>query len=254
MILGGFAEPEDECCEVESGPVAGGEFVEAGCDGAERRRCGPCGGRGRRPPARPRRIRLDFWSALSGITARLPRRRSVRRIAPDEYALSAMTASGLRRGRPTPARGTRTAAGTASKAVESLTLPGVTRTARGRPRPSQARWTLVVSPPRDRPSVWSAAARAGSSSSSPAPAPFLRAPAACWWARLIVESTETVHPTAPTESSRTWSPSSRRAQVPSASQRANRSWTVCHGPKRSGRSRHGTPVRNRHNTPLTTCR
>lgn len=30
----------------------------------------------------------------------------------------------------------------------------------GRPRPSQARWTLVVSPPRDRPSVWPAASRA----------------------------------------------------------------------------------------------
>jgi hypothetical protein len=35
MILSGFAEPEDECREVESGPVAGGEFVEAGRDGAE---------------------------------------------------------------------------------------------------------------------------------------------------------------------------------------------------------------------------
>jgi hypothetical protein len=29
--------------------------------------------------------------------------------------------------------------------------PGVTRIARGRPLPSQARWILVVSPPRDRP-------------------------------------------------------------------------------------------------------
>jgi hypothetical protein len=35
MILSGFAEPEDECREVESGPVAGGECVEAGGDGAE---------------------------------------------------------------------------------------------------------------------------------------------------------------------------------------------------------------------------
>lgn len=33
--MAGFAEPEDECCEVESGPVAGGEFVEAGRDGPE---------------------------------------------------------------------------------------------------------------------------------------------------------------------------------------------------------------------------
>lgn len=35
MILAGFAEPENECCEVESGPVAGREFVEAGRDGPE---------------------------------------------------------------------------------------------------------------------------------------------------------------------------------------------------------------------------
>ncbi len=60
--------------------------------------------------------------------------------------------------------------------------------------------------------------------------PFLRAPAACWWSRLTVELTNTVHSTAPTESSRTWISSSSRAQVPSASQQANRSWTVCHGP------------------------
>lgn len=83
-----------------------------------------------------------------------------------------MTASGLRRGRPAPVRGTLTPSMTSSDTVESLTLPGVTTTARGRPRPSQARWTLVVSPPRDRPSAWPAVAHAGSSSSSPDAAPF----------------------------------------------------------------------------------
>lgn len=69
----------------------------------------------------------------------MPRRRRVWRIARDEYALSAMTASGLRRGRPTLVLGTRSASRTASKVVESLTLPGVMRMARGRPRPSHAR-------------------------------------------------------------------------------------------------------------------
>ncbi|GGR87165.1 hypothetical protein GCM10010252_27380 [Streptomyces aureoverticillatus] len=34
--------------------------------------------------------------------------------------------------------------------------------------------------------------------------PYSRAPAACWWARLIVESIATVHSTRPTASSRTW--------------------------------------------------
>lgn len=53
--------------------------------------------------------------------------------------------------------------------------------------------------------------------------PLLRAPAACWWARLIVESTATVHSTRPTASSRTWTCSSSLAQVPSVSQREKRS-------------------------------
>lgn len=51
--------------------------------------------------------------------------------------------------------------------------------------------------------------------------PFLRAPAACWWARLTVESTATVHSTRLAASSQTWMSSSSFAQVPSACQRAN---------------------------------
>jgi hypothetical protein len=42
--------------------------------------------------------------------------------------------------------------------VLSWRWPAVTRTASGRPWPSQARWILVVSPPRLRPSAWSASA------------------------------------------------------------------------------------------------
>lgn len=52
---------------------------------------------------------------------------------------------------------------------------------------------------------------------------FLRAPAACWWARSTVESTATLHSTRPTASSRTWTCSSSFPHVPSDSQRANRS-------------------------------
>lgn len=40
--------------------------------------------------------------------------------------------------------------------------------------------------------------------------------------------------------------------VPSAVQRRSRSWQVFHGPKRSGRSRHGAPVRSFHKIPLMT--
>lgn len=53
--------------------------------------------------------------------------------------------------------------------------------------------------------------------------PLLRAPAAGRWAWLIVEPADTVRSTAPTASSLTCTYSSSAAQVPSASQRANRS-------------------------------
>ncbi len=87
------------------------------------------------------------------MTARMPRRRNPVRMARDAHALSAMTVSGLRRGRPADRRGTRIASSTVSNTVESLTWPGVTTMAKGRPRPSAARWTLVVNPPRDLPSA-----------------------------------------------------------------------------------------------------
>lgn len=69
------------------------------------------------------------------MTVRMRRRRQPSRKAREEYALSAMTLSGLRRGRPAEGRGTRTASKTVSNIVESLTRPGVTTMARGRPRP-----------------------------------------------------------------------------------------------------------------------
>jgi hypothetical protein len=50
-----------------------------------------------------------------------------------------------------------------------------------------------------------------------------RAPAACWWARLIVASTLMVHSTCPTASDLVWAQASSRSQVPSCCQRRNRS-------------------------------
>lgn len=50
---------------------------------------------------RPRFLRPAIWSEGCGITARIPRRRRWARIARDEYALSARTASGVVLGRPT---------------------------------------------------------------------------------------------------------------------------------------------------------
>lgn len=52
-----------------------------------------------------------------------------------------------------PLRGTRMRDITVSKAGASPAWPAVTVKARGRARPSAARWTLVLSPPRERPSA-----------------------------------------------------------------------------------------------------
>src|SRR5512133_2476475 len=43
-------------------------------------------------------------------------------------------------------------------------------------------------------------------------------------------------------------------QVPSRCQRRNSPYTVCHGPYRGGRSRHGAPVRVRQRIPSISCR
>src|SRR5215218_3606043 len=51
----------------------------------------------------------------------------------------------------------------------------------------------------------------------------LRAPAACWWARTLLESTLTTHSNSPTASDLVWAWASSRSQVPSRRQRMKRS-------------------------------
>ncbi len=68
---------------------------------------------------------------------------------------------------------------------------------------------------------------------------------ACWWARLIVESTETTQSTSPAASASASSRAWILSQVPSALNRRCRFETVCYGPNDAGRSRQATPVRNR---------
>lgn len=63
-----------------------------------------------------------------------------------------------------------------------------------------------------------------------AAAPFFRAPAACWCARMTVESTLMTHSTAPAESSFTMTSSRIRCHVPSAVRSRSRSCAVFHGP------------------------
>lgn len=87
------------------------------------------------------------------MTARMRLRRSTVRFDAAEYALSAMTVSGLRRAGPPPRRGTATCSSTAGSIGESAVCPGVISTAMPRPLPSVAMWALVLRAPRERPSL-----------------------------------------------------------------------------------------------------
>ena len=81
------------------------------------------------------------------------------------------------------------------------------------------------------------------------------APAACWCARITLPSTKwTLQSTCPAASASCWMAAKIRSQMPASRQRQNRLYTVDHGPYRSGRSRHGAPVRSRHRMPLMICR
>jgi hypothetical protein len=89
--------------------------------------------------------------------------------------LSAIRRSGRLRGRPAPTRGTLIASSTASSCMLSWRCPAVTTIESGRPLPSQARWILLVSPPRLRPSA----------SSCGCTIPFLRQPGSVRDVRLL---------------------------------------------------------------------
>jgi hypothetical protein len=60
--------------------------------------------------------------------------------------------------------------------------------------------------------------------------PLFRAPAACWCARMIVESTLTSHTISPAASARVCNPVRIALQTPARCQRRNNPYTVCHGP------------------------
>ena len=75
-------------------------------------------------------------------------------------------------------------------------------------------------------------------------APFFLAPAACWWARMTVESSIRHSRSGSCQACK------RRPHTPRLDQRLNRWKTEFHAPNRSGRSRHGAPVRAIHKTAL----
>lgn len=75
-------------------------------------------------------------------------------------------------------------------------------------------------------------------------APFFLAPAACWWARMTVESSISDSRSGSCQTCRS------RAQTPRSDQRLKRWKTEFHFPNRSGRSRQGVPVLAIHRTAL----
>jgi hypothetical protein len=83
---------------------------------------------------------------------------------------------------------------------------------------STARWTLVDRPPRKRPSAGSAGSPAGGVRWASG---WRRAPAACWWARLIVESTDTIHSIAPASAPIACRPDTIAAHLPASCQARN---------------------------------
>jgi transposase len=78
--------------------------------------------------------------------------------------------------------------------------------------------------------------------------PFF-APAACWWARMMVLSTIRYSKSGSSDMA-----SKMRRHTPLSLQRLNRRNTLFHSPKTSGRSRQGEPVRTIHSTPSTNIR
>ena len=85
--------------------------------------------------------------------------------------------------------------------------------------------------------------------------PFFPPPAAARLARMLLPSTHHKSQSMrPSVSSRICSASRRWSQVLSFLHRLNQSYTVCHGPNRSGRSRQGAPVRTIQRTPSTMIR
>jgi hypothetical protein len=84
--------------------------------------------------------------------------------------------------------------------------------------------------------------------------PLFRAPAACWCARAIVESTLTSQVIRPAASAAACNAVRICCQTPARCHRRNNPYTAAQDPYTCGMSRHGAPVRTRHRIPSINCR
>jgi hypothetical protein len=139
----------------------------------------------------------------------------------------------------------RTASGTASNWVHSCPGPAVTTTARGSRLASHARCTLRPNPPRPRPSPWSAGSP-GRRAFPPAGGPGRPHGGAVHRVRGVVDQPDRIQPGLP--------PLDHPSMARLARGALNRWSTVCHGPYRSGGSRHAAPVASRQEVALATVR
>lgn len=81
------------------------------------------------------------------------------------------------------------------------------------------------------------------------------APAAGWWARTTLPSRKWISQSnSPCPSRSACTPARRSSHTPAFRQRWKRLYIVVHFPYRSGKSRHGAPVRSTHSIPFITCR
>ena len=167
--------------------------------------------------------------------------------------MSASTRSGRVRGRPGPVRGTRMRLSTAWNCGLSPRCPAVITTESGFWPCSQARCSLVVRPPRDRPRPWSAGSCCTPPAARPADPPFSRPGGV-----LVRPRDRGVHRHIPGDQPGRIRPRLQRGQDPRpgpvALPAAEQPYTVSHGPYRSGTSRHGAPVRVRHRIPSISWR
>jgi hypothetical protein len=84
--------------------------------------------------------------------------------------------------------------------------------------------------------------------------PFLRAPAACWWARAMVESTDTSRLIRPAASAKPCNAVTIWRHVPSRCHRRNSAYTADQDPYSTGTSRQGAPTRTRQRIRSINCR
>ncbi len=119
---------------------------------------------------------------------------------------------------------------------------------------SHAKCRFVVHPPRERPRPWSAGSTLTPPGGSTCRSPFYAHQRRAGAARAIVKSTLTSQTISPAASAQICNADRIASHTPPRCQDRNNPYTDCHGPYRSGTSRHGAPTLVRQRIPSMSCR